>query len=119
MTTTSAPTLSTINLDQIIAGLPAKFQPWATQYAPAFLAMTATEFQAWLDLLVSGDVYTAYRQVIAKLPNKEAYLAKLDENALAWSTANAANNASLALQRQAGTAFLGILLTIGLAVFGF
>jgi hypothetical protein len=115
MTTTQP----TITLDQLIAKIPVQFQPWASQYGPAFLAMTVAEFQAWIDLIIQGDIYAAYRQIIAKLPGKDAYLASLDTNAAAWKTQNAANNASIALQKQALTGLGSILLTIGLAAFGF
>jgi hypothetical protein len=116
--TSTTNSLSTI-LASITAKLPTQFQPWVAEYGPAFVTMTTTEFQAWMDLLISGDVYTAYKQLLTKLPDKAAFLATLVANDTAWQTANTNNNASIALQKQALTTLGGILLTVGLAVFGF
>jgi hypothetical protein len=110
---------TTVTLPDVIAKLPSQFQPWATEYAPAFLAMTVVEFQAWVALLIAGDVYTAYKAVLAKLPGKAEYMAELDKNAAEWAAANAANADSIALQRKALNALVSILLAIGLACFGF
>jgi hypothetical protein len=112
-------TPATITLDQVLAKLPAALQPWAKEYAPAFLTMTVSEFQAWFDLILLGDVYTAVRQVLAKLPNKTAFIARLDEDTTAAAAINAGNADSIALQKKAFTVLGGVLLSIGLAVFGF
>lgn len=60
-----------MTIDELQARLPEQFRPWAATYGPAFLAMTAQEVKAWIEMLIRGDVLPAYQAVLAKLPNAD------------------------------------------------
>jgi len=85
--------------------------PVITQYGPAFAAMSAAELWAWIDLAAQGDPYAAYAAILAKLPG-QAVADEWKAMAGKWQTANAANAASLAWQRDAISAVLKALVTI-------
>lgn len=106
-----------MTLDELKAKLPTELQPWAIQYGPAFLAMTAEELQAWLWLIINGDVYKAYADLVAKLPNADL-LAEWDKINTSWQEANVKNKAKNDLAKTAFMGLMKILLTIGLAAAG-
>jgi len=106
-----------MTLEELKAKLPAEIQPWVSQYGPAFIAMTTNEIAAWIDKVAAGDVCTAYKDVLKKLPNSDLMTAWDDLNA-EWQTANVANNNRVKLQSEAVAAILRILLTIALASVG-
>jgi hypothetical protein len=108
-----------MTLDDLIAKLPAQFKPWATQYGPTFLTMTADQFKAWFQLLIQGDIYTAYRQLLAASPTAEADIAAWDVAGGKLADDVIANADSIVLQKAALTKLLEIMLTLGLSVFGF
>jgi len=106
-----------MTLDELKTKVPASYQPWVESYGPAFLAMTATEIKAWIELLIRGDALEAYKQVLSKMTNTDL-LAEWDKRNAAWQTANDANAARLEMQRAAAVAACKILLGIALAVVG-
>ena len=106
-----------ITLDELKARLPEEWQGYVAQYGPAFLAMSAAELQAWIEKIISGDVYTAYGDVLKKLPNADL-LAEWGKINTEWQTANIANKAKNDLAKQAFMGLMKILLTIGLAAVG-
>lgn len=106
-----------MTLDQLIAQLPEKFRPWASQYGPVFLSWTAQQIADWVMLAAKGDVYTAYKQVVDALPNAGA-IAAGNDLAAKWNEANKANEESIALQRAAWTALVRVMLMIALAAAG-
>ncbi len=107
-----------LTLDELIAKLPDAYKPWATQFGPAFLAMTSDEVMAWLNKVVRGDVLTAYKDVLAKLPNADL-LNEWDTINAGWQAANDKYADRIALQKSAAVAIVKILLAIALAAAGF
>jgi len=106
-----------MTLEELKAQIPSEFVPWAETYGPAFLAMTAEEVKAWIELLAMGDVMKAYKEVLEKLPNAELLSAWTTINA-EWQSANEKNAARIELQKEAAIKILGILLTIAAAAVG-
>lgn len=106
-----------ITLEELIAKLPDQLKPWAGEYGEAFINMSADELKSWMELMVKGDVYAAYKAVLEKMPNAELLNEWTALNA-SWQSANEANADKLALQRAALTGFLRILLSIALATVG-
>lgn len=103
-----------MTLDEIIAKLPAEWKPVAVQYGPAFLAMTAQDVWDWLALASTGDAYAAHKKVLEKLPNADL-LGEWSSLEADWKTANAANAARIAWQRDAVYAILRVLVAIAAA----
>ena len=106
-----------MTLDELKSKLPLPLQGWATTYGPAFIAMTAAEIQAWIEMLIRGDVLPAYKAVLEKLPNADL-LGEWDTINADWQAANEANAARMELQKTAAMAVLKILLAIALAAVG-
>ena len=106
-----------VTLDQLLEKVPPELRPVAVRYGPALVAMTAEQFAAWLDLLISGKTYAAWQEVMARLDD-QALLAAWADLGGQWDQANAANADRLALQRQAALAVLKILLAAALAMVG-
>jgi hypothetical protein len=106
-----------MNIEDLKAKLPDQFKPWAAEYGPAFLAMSAEEVKAWIELLIRGDVMKAYQDVLSKLPN-----AKLIEEWTAlnvdWQSANEHNADRMGLQKAAAVAALKIMLAVAMAAVG-
>ena len=106
-----------MTLEELQAKLPEEFRPWAVQYGPVFVAMTAEEIKAWIDRLIAGEVTGAYRDVLTKLANAEL-LGAGDQLVADWNAANAANKAKIDLQKSALYGLLGILLKMALVAVG-
>ena len=106
-----------MTLQELIDKVPLQFQPVATKYGPALIAMTAQEFADWLDMLINGKTMDAWRAVTAKLSNADLVAAWSDvkEN---WEAANEKNADRIALQRAAAMAVLKVLLAASLAMVG-
>jgi thioredoxin-like negative regulator of GroEL len=104
-------------VEKLLERVPEQLRPWARQYAPAFAQMGVDAVMAWIELLIKGDVTTAYAQVVAAMPNADhasEWQKVLDE----WDTANKGNAQAMALQREAASALLRVLLAIALAAVG-
>lgn len=106
-----------ITLGELRARVPEEWQVYVAQYGPAFLAMTAEEIKAWLDLVIAGDVFKAYGDVLAKLPNADL-LAEWGKLNTDWQTANAVNKARADLAKQALVGVMKVLVAIALAAVG-
>ena len=106
-----------MTLDELKAKLPEPFKPWAETYGPAFLAMTADEVKAWIELLIRGKGIEAYEAVLKKLPATEL-LSEWDTLKGQWAKANENNAERMSLQKAASVAALKILLTVALAAVG-
>ena len=107
-----------MTLDELKLKLPETYAPWIATYAPAFINMSAAEIQAWIEMLILGDILPAYKAVIVKLPNTDL-LGQWDTINTEWETANVKNADRIALQKAAAVAVLKILLGIALAAAGF
>ena len=72
---TSTPTLAT-DLSSAVAALkaklPAALQPWADTYGPVVLGWAQADLQAWLQMIVAGDIYGAYSKVLAGMGSQQA-----------------------------------------------
>jgi len=106
-------------IDQVTAKLgktqAATLAPVIAQYGPAFVAMTAADIWAWIELATRGDPYKSYAAIIARLPNQEL----VDEWAAInqkMQTANVQNAATVAWQRDAIGALLKALVAIAAAL---
>ena len=106
-----------MTLDELKAKLPEKMQPWVDTYGQVFLDMSADGIKAWMERLLKGDVSGAYAEIVAALDNA-ALLDAWSQIEADWKTANVANAARLAMQSEALTAFLRILLAIAIAAVG-
>jgi len=104
-------------LDELKGKLPPELSSWAVTYGPAFLSMTAEELQAWLSKIISGDIYTAYTDVLKKLPNSDL-LTEWGKINSEWQAANVENKAQNDLGKAALMGLMKILLTIALAAAG-
>ena len=49
----------------------ATLAPVIAQYGPAFVAMTAADVWAWIELATRGDPYESYSAIVRRLPNQE------------------------------------------------
>ncbi|MCD4699557.1 MAG: hypothetical protein K8R91_03175 [Phycisphaerae bacterium] len=106
-----------MTVDELKAKLPLELQPWAEEYGPALLSMSADQLKRWIERLVRGDMEAAYADILSKMDNS----ALLDEWAklnAEWQGANGRNAERLSLQRNALSALLKILLAIALAGVG-
>lgn len=106
-----------ITLDELKAQLPAAYTPVIDQYGPALITMTTTEIWAWVAKIAQGKTDEAYKTLLGRLPNGDL-LAEFEAVNTAWSNANSANAARLALQRQAWEAVIRVCLTAALALVG-
>ena len=106
-----------MNLEELKSKLPMELQPWAITYGPAFLAITAEELQEWLQFIIAGDIYKAYGDVLAKLPNT-ALLSEWTKINASWQEANVKNKAQNDLAKSAMLGLMKILLAIALASVG-
>lgn len=106
-----------MTLDELQANLPEQLRPWAATYGPAFLAMTADEAKAWIEMLIRGDVLPAYQAVLEKLPNGDL-LAEWGKLNAQWQAANQRNAQRVDLQQAAATAALKVMLAVALAAVG-
>ena len=107
-----------LTVADLLARVPEKLRPWATEYAPVFLSMTGAELAAWLNRIIKGDVAGAYRDVLARM-DAPAVLSEWDTLNAGWTAANVDNAASIALQKSALTALIKVLLAVALAAAGF
>ncbi|MCL2645601.1 MAG: hypothetical protein FWD61_01185 [Phycisphaerales bacterium] len=107
------------SLETVIAQVTAKLgktqaaalAPVIAQYGPAFVAMTAADIWAWIELASKGDPYESYAAIVAKLPNQELANEWASINAK-MQTANVQNAAAVAWQRDAIGALLKALVAI-------
>ena len=106
-----------MTLDELQAKLPAQFQPWAVQFGPAILAMTAEELKAWIDLLIRGDVLGAYEKLLTGMATPEL-LADWHIVTADWQAANVKNADRIDLQKSAMIGVVKIALAIALASVG-
>lgn len=107
-----------MNMTELTAALPDKFKPWASTYGPAFLTMTTDEVKAFIGRIMAGDIVTATREVLAKLPSDEAALQAgrdLEAKVQAFTETNAAR---VDLMNKAIIAMGQVLLAIALAMVG-
>ena len=74
LTEAATQSLATI-IDQVTAKLgktqAAALAPVIAQYGPAFVAMTAADVWAWIELATRGDPYESYSAIVRRLPNQE------------------------------------------------
>lgn len=93
------------------------FTPLIQQYAPAFVAMTAAEIVAWIQLAAQGDAFAAQQALLAKMSNDDlvAQWGKLSD---AWKAQNAINAQAVAFQRNAVAGIVNGLVQIALAMVG-
>jgi hypothetical protein len=106
-----------MTLEELKTKIPESLQPWVNQYGPVFVGMTTQEIYNWIELLSKGDIYAAYKDILAKMPNKDLFDEWSKINAQ-WVTANQNNINSLNVQKEAMAAILKVLLTIALATVG-
>ena len=104
-------------LQQMLAKVPEALRPAVAKYGPALAAMTVEELWAWIDLLIKGQTRAAWERVAQGLGFEETLVA-LDESNANLAKLNAANAASLTLQREAILAVLRVLLGAALAMVG-
>ena len=106
-----------LTLEELLAKVPEPLRPAVAKYGPALAAMTVQELWAWIELLVNGQTRAAWDRVVQGLGFEETLVA-LDESNANLAKLNAANAASLALQREAILAVLRVLLGAALAMVG-
>ena len=106
-----------MTISELRAKLPAPLQGFADTYGPVVLAWTAADLQAWLNLLLKGNVYDAYAQVLQGMGGQQS----VDEWATVsagWAAANADNAARADLAKSALAGLLKIVLAVALAAVG-
>ena len=101
-------------IEQLKQKLPEKFHPWADKYLPALAGMAEEELVEWVHLLAKGDIYSAYKQLLDKLPGGQLEV-EGQEILSAWQDANIENARKIDLQKKALYAILGILLEMAIA----
>jgi len=106
-----------MTLDELLEKVPPQLRPAATKYGSALVQMTAEEFCAWLELLVTGRDRQAWDTLLRKLGDAQL-LRAWDQVGAEWDQANAANAERLRLQREAAMAVLKVLLAAALAAVG-
>ena len=106
-----------MTIDELRSKVPPSMAPWVDEYGPAIVAMTAAEMAAWLDRLVKGDVFAAYKAILAKMPNAEL-LAEWNTVNADWQAANDRNAERLKLRDAAVSALLRVLLGLALVSVG-
>lgn len=107
--------MSKFTLEELIDKLPEQLQPWAAEYGEAFINMTADELKNWMNLILKGDVYAAYKKLMETMPNVELLNEWTALNA-SWQAANEANKQIIDLQKSAVVGFLQIMLKIAMAL---
>jgi hypothetical protein len=103
------------DINSIIASLPSALRPWATEYLPVLLRLGASETDAMIALLISGDENTPYRVALSAMTVTERQ-AELS-NRVVVDVANTNVNAqNVQAERAAATALasLGLSLVLGL-----
>ncbi|MCL2645445.1 MAG: hypothetical protein FWD61_00400 [Phycisphaerales bacterium] len=114
ITEAAAQSVQTI-IDQVTTKLgktqAATLAPVIAQYGPAFVAMTAADIWAWIELATRGDPYESYAAIVRRLPNQELAneWAAINQK---MQTANVQNAAAVAWQRDAIGALLKALVAI-------
>jgi len=106
-----------MTLDEVLSKVPEKWRPVVAQYFPALAAMTAEEIWAWIQLILDGNTAEALAKIVPSL-SKAEFLANFEAQDAAWAVANAGNAQKMALQREAWSAVLRILLATALAMVG-
>ena len=89
----------------------ATLAPVIAQYGPAFVAMSAADVWAWIELATKGDPYVSYAAIVRRLPNQELAneWAAINQK---MQSANIQNAATVAWQRDAIGALLKALVAI-------
>lgn len=103
--------------EDLLAQVPDSLKPWAVQYGPALVTLTADELKNWIELALSGDVYATTNAIMAKL-GSDAQLAAGHELVSGWKALNKKNADSMDLQKTAATAFVKVILALALAAVG-
>jgi len=106
-----------ITLEELKSRVPEGLQPIVDKYGPAFVAMTAQEIWAWIELSSKGNPYAAHKAILEKMPTADLLLEFASLNA-AWVEQNRINNQDIAWQKDVLTAINRALLMIGLAAVG-
>ena len=106
-----------MTVDELKAKLPPEFQPWAADYGAALIAMGVDGIKEWIDLLIRGDVFAAYGQLVAAM-DTPGILDEWTKLTAEWQAANVKNADRLELQRAAVVAALKIALAMALGVVG-
>lgn len=106
-----------MNLNELVEKTPPQLRPLVVKYGPALLKMTAEEFCAWIEMLVLGRTFEAWKALVEKLDSPGVAVAWKDL-AAQWDQANQRNAERLDLQKQAAMAVLKVLLSAALAMVG-
>lgn len=106
-----------MNIQDLKSKLPIPLQGFADTYGPVVLAWTTADLQAWLALLLKGNVYDAYAQVLTGMGNQQSVDEWATINA-GWTSANADNAARADLAKTALVGLLKIVLAMALASVG-
>lgn len=106
-----------MTLEELKAKVPAPFQGFVATYGPVVLTWAAADFEAWLQLLIKGDIYAAYSQVLKGMNNQQSVdeWANINEQ---WKNANADNAARASLAKAALVELLKIILGIAALAVG-
>jgi hypothetical protein len=107
-----------LTIEELIAKLPDQLKPFAAQYGPALLTLTADELKAVLALLLAGDIEAPYRAALAAMTpdQREAETIQFTSQDGLHVSENAAK---VAEQKKIAQTIVGILLSIILGAVGF
>ncbi len=106
-----------MTLEELKAKLGPDLLPWVEKYGPTILQMGADDLMAFIELMLKGDQSAAYAAILAKMPAAD-FLGEWDAAHADWGTANKANAARIAAQKEALSVVVGILLKIVTAALG-
>jgi len=108
---------SRFSLADLVERVPPEWQPVVRKYGPALLRMSADELWDWVEMLIQGNEYEAYRRLLQRLDNQQ--LAEAMQAALSsWRDANEENYRRLQLQRSALGAVLRVMLSTAIVAVG-
>jgi len=111
-----------MTLDEIKARVPVQYHEWIKRYGEALVWLLADDTYgrliAWMEQLARADHLGAYKTVVDAMP-VEAVVVEWGALAERFKTENVSNERDIALQREALSAILQVLLKIALAAAGF
>ena len=106
-----------MNIEELIAKLPAEFRPWVAEYGPTILKWTVEDVYSWINLAIAGNIREAYRRIIVEVSNDDIF-DEWQKLSGAWDEANVTNAARIETQKAGATAVVGIVMRILLASLG-
>jgi len=104
-------------LDDLLDKTPDTFKPVVTKYAPKLVTWSIKQFWAWIELLALGKTHEAWNMLFEDMPSNEFLQAGNDITARLDAVQDA-NYHKVALQKEAISAILRVLVTITFAQVG-